>query len=448
MDTRTIGANTAGRTATPKTARDYILAGWASMAGTTIEWYDFFLYGTAAALLFNKVFFPTLDPVLGTLAAFATYGVGFIGRPLGGIVFGHFGDRIGRKSMLMATLLLMGLPSMGIGLIPSYQSIGYWAAATLVAMRFLQGMAVGGEWGGAVLMAVEHAPEGMKGFFGSLPQTGVGFGLILSTLAMSAVAVLPEADLLSWGWRLPFLASFVLLVVGWLIRTRVPESPDFERMKREGESVKAPVLAVMRKHPRALLLIIGARTAENTWFYLVVAFALAYAANQLKIPKEQILHAITAGAAVSLVTMPLAGYISDKIGQKRLFIIGLLAMCLFASPFFGMLATRDPVTVWWAMVLGVGVVFPILYAPESQLFASQFPAEVRYSGISVSVQIAGVLGGGVAPMIATALLATAGGSPRYVVGYMLALGLIALVCTFFMRTGEPAVETAIVAQPR
>jgi metabolite-proton symporter len=433
MDIPSTAGAAVGITPARKSAKDYLLAGWASMAGTTIEWYDFFLYGTAAALVFNKIFFPTLDPILGTLAAFATYGVGFIGRPMGGIVFGHFGDRIGRKSMLMATLLMMGIPSMAIGLIPSYQSIGYWAAGTLVAMRFLQGMAVGGEWGGAVLMAVEHAPPGRKGFFGSLPQTGVGFGLILSSLAMAAVAALPEADLLSWGWRVPFLASILLVAIGWVIRSRVPESPDFERIKAERKPLKAPVLDVMRRYPRTLLLIIGARTAENTWFYLVVAFALAYAANQLKIPKSAVLHAITAGAVLSLFTMPFCGYLSDRIGQKRLFLIGLVIMCLFAAPFFSMLGTRDPSTVWWAMVLGVGVVFPILYAPESQLFASQFPAEVRYSGISVSVQLAGVLGGGVAPIIATALLASGGGRPHFVVAYMVALGLIGLICTVFMR---------------
>jgi metabolite-proton symporter len=417
----------------PKSAKDYLIAGWASMAGTTIEWYDFFLYGTAAALVFNKIFFPTLDPILGTLAAFATYGVGFIGRPMGGIVFGHFGDRIGRKSMLLVTLLLMGIPSMVIGLIPSYQSIGYWAAAMLVAMRFLQGMAVGGEWGGAVLMAVEHAPPGRKGFFGSLPQTGVGFGLILSSLAMAGVSTLSQADLLAWGWRVPFLASIVLVVIGWVIRVRVPESPDFERIKAQGQSVKAPILDAVRRNPRELLLIIGARTAENTWFYLVVAFALAYAANQLKVPKADLLHAITAGAVLSLFTMPFCGYLSDRIGQRRLFMIGLVIMCLFAAPFFAMLGTRDPVAVWWAMVLGVGVVFPILYAPESQLFAAQFPAEIRYSGISLSVQLAGVLGGGIAPMFATGLLAMGGGHPHYVIAYMVALGIVALLCTAFMR---------------
>ena len=433
----------------PRRARDYLIAGWASMAGTTIEWYDFFLYGTAAALVFNKIFFPTLDPILGTLAAFATYGVGFIGRPMGGIVFGHFGDRVGRKAMLLVTLLMMGIPSMVIGLIPSYQSIGYWAAALLVAMRFLQGMAVGGEWGGAVLMAVEHAPPGRKGFFGSLPQTGVGFGLILSSLAMAAVTALPEADLLAWGWRVPFLASIALVAIGWVIRVRVPESPDFERVKAQGEPLKAPVLEAMRRHPRELLIIIGARAAENAWFYLVVAFALAYAANQLKIPKSTILHAITAGAALSLVTMPFCGHLSDRIGQRRLFLIGLVIMCLFAAPFFAMLGTRDPVTVWWAMVLGVGVVFPILYAPESQLFASQFPAEIRYSGISLSVQIAGVIGGGIAPIIATALLAMGDGRPKYVVAYMVAMGIVALFCTLLMRphaASQPA-ESPSLAHP-
>jgi MFS family permease len=355
---------------------------------------------------------------------------------MGGIVFGHFGDRIGRKSMLLVTLLLMGVPSMVIGTIPSYQSIGYWAAAALVAMRFLQGMAVGGEWGGAVLMAVEHAPPGRKGFFGSLPQTGVGLGLILSSLAMAAVTTLPEADLLSWGWRIPFVSSILLVGLGWFIRVRVPESPDFERLKAHGEPVKAPILQAIRCHPRELLIIIGARTAENTWFYIVVAFALAYAANQLKIPKSAILHAITAGSALSLVSMPFCGYLSDKIGQKRLFTIGLLIMCAFAAPFFMMLGTRDPIAVWWAMVLGVGLVFPILYAPESQLFASQFPAEIRYSGISLSVQVAGVLGGGVAPLIATGLLAVGKGDPHYVVIYMIALGIVAILCTRLMRSCE------------
>lgn len=247
-----------------RSRRQYVTAGLASMMGTSIEWYDFFLYGTAAALIFNKIFFPSIDPLTGTLAAFATYSVGFFARPLGGVIFGHFGDRVGRKSMLLITLFLMGIPTILIGLIPSYHSIGYWAAVLLVLMRFLQGLAVGGEWGGAVLMAVEHAPEGKKGFFGSLPQTGVAPGLILSSLAMSAVAQLPESDMLSWGWRIPFLASVFLLLVGWFIRIKVAESRDFEHMETKGDKVQVPALVVLRQYPREVLVVLGGRLAEVT----------------------------------------------------------------------------------------------------------------------------------------------------------------------------------------
>lgn len=420
---------------TVNTAPQHRIAGLASMAGTTIEWYDFFLYGTAAALVFNKLFFPALDPVSGVLAAFATYAVGFIGRPLGGIVFGHFGDKVGRKSMLILTLLMMGVPTVLIGLIPTYESIGYWAAVLLVTLRFMQGIAVGGEWGGAVLMAVEHAPEGRKGFYGSLPQTGVGAGLVLSTLAMAAVSRLPEADMLSWGWRLPFLASSVLLIVGWLIRVKVAESPDFERMKKAPVPVvaKAPIKVVLRDHRRAVLTIIGARMAENAWFYLAATFALAYTTGQLGLPRADVLSAITAGAALSLITMPLAGWLSDRIGQKRLYLIGMTLLMLYVWPFFALLGSRDLHQVWVAMVVALGVVFPLMYAPESQLFARQFPAAVRYSGISLGVQIAGVLGGGLAPMIATALLAQGGGEPKYVVMYLLGLAAIAMVSAATMN---------------
>ncbi|MDQ6212600.1 MFS transporter, partial [Achromobacter insolitus] len=277
--------------AAARSRRDYVTAGLASMMGTTIEWYDFFLYGTAAALIFNKIFFPSFDPLTGTLAAFATYSVGFFARPLGGVIFGHYGDKIGRKSMLLITLLLMGVPTILIGLIPSYEQIGYWAAVLLVMMRFLQGIAVGGEWGGAVLMAVEHAPEGKKGFFGSLPQAGVAPGLILSSLAMGAVATLPEADMLAWGWRLPFLASVVLLLVGWFIRVKVAESPDFEQMKEKGAKVEVPVAVVLKHHRRALMVVVGARLAEVTWFYTVVTFSLAYATGTLGIARSVMLDA-------------------------------------------------------------------------------------------------------------------------------------------------------------
>ncbi|AXA77283.1 MFS transporter [Achromobacter xylosoxidans] len=426
------------KTAPARSRRDYVTAGLASMMGTTIEWYDFFLYGTAAALIFNKIFFPSFDPLTGTLAAFATYSVGFFARPLGGVIFGHYGDRIGRKSMLLITLLLMGVPTILIGLIPSYEQIGYWAAVLLVLMRFLQGIAVGGEWGGAVLMAVEHAPQGKKGFFGSLPQAGVAPGLILSSLAMGAVAGLPEQDMLSWGWRLPFLASVVLLAVGWFIRVKVAESPDFEQMRDKGAKVEVPVAAVLRHHRRALWTVVGARLAEVTWFYTVVTFSLAYATGTLGIPRAVMLDATIWGAALALFTMPLFGMLGDRIGHKWVFMAGAVGILACAPLFFQLLATGQTGWIIVAVCLAVGLVYACLYGPEGTLFSSQFPAEVRYTGISLAVQVSGAIGGGLAPIVATWLLARAGGDPKYVVWYLSALGVVAVFSAWRMRGDTPA----------
>ncbi|MFY2992892.1 MFS transporter [Achromobacter xylosoxidans] len=426
------------KTAPARSRRDYVTAGLASMMGTTIEWYDFFLYGTAAALIFNKIFFPSFDPLTGTLAAFATYSVGFFARPLGGVIFGHYGDRIGRKSMLLITLLLMGVPTILIGLIPSYEQIGYWAAVLLVLMRFLQGIAVGGEWGGAVLMAVEHAPQGKKGFFGSLPQAGVAPGLILSSLAMGAVAGLPEQDMLSWGWRLPFLASVVLLLVGWFIRVKVAESPDFEQMRDKGAKVEVPVAAVLRHHRCALWTVVGARLAEVTWFYTVVTFSLAYATGTLGIPRAVMLDATIWGAALALFTMPLFGMLGDRIGHKWVFMAGAVGILACAPLFFQLLATGQTGWIIVAVCLAVGLVYACLYGPEGTLFSSQFPAEVRYTGISLAVQVSGAIGGGLAPIVATWLLARAGGDPKYVVWYLSALGVVAVFSAWRMRGDAPA----------
>lgn len=416
-----------------RSSRQYVTAGLASMMGTTIEWYDFFLYGTAAALIFNKIFFPAFDPITGTLAAFATYSVGFFARPLGGFVFGHFGDKLGRKSMLLITLFLMGIPTILIGLIPSYESIGYWAAVLLVLMRFLQGIAVGGEWGGAVLMAVEHAPEGKKGFFGSLPQTGVAPGLILSSLAMGAVASLPEEDMLSWGWRLPFLASVVLLLVGWWIRAKVAESPDFEQMSKKGKQVPIPALEVLRHYPREVLLVVGGRLAEVTWFYTVVTFALAYATTTLGVERSVMLDATVWGAFAALFTMPLFGVLGDRIGFKWVFMAGTICMLAFSSTFFSMLGSLDSKTITLALVIAIGLVYAALYGPQGGLFSTQFPPEVRYSGISIAVQVSGAIGGGLAPLVATSLLAYGDGQPDYIVWYLSGLGLIAFASTWFMH---------------
>nr|WP_038345857.1 MFS transporter [Acinetobacter sp. A47] len=408
------------------------LAGISSMVGTTIEWYDFFIYGAAAALIFNKLFFPNLDPLTGVLAAFATYAVGFIGRPLGGLVFGHFGDKIGRKSMLLLTLMLMGIPTVLIGLLPTYESIGYWAAIGLVMLRFIQGMAMGGEWGGAVLMAVEHAPEGKKGFWGSLPQASTGGGLMLASIALGLVSLLPEQALFSWGWRIPFLASIILLAVGWYIRVKVPESPDFEKVKQQAKAVKVPALQVFRQHPKQLISIIVARAAENAWFYIASTFTLAYTTTQLGIARQQILFATICGAAVIMVMTPLCGHLSDKVGQRNMFMFGLCVLALYCYPFFGMLNSKDPVLVWTAIVLAIGVVFPIMYAPQAQLFARQFPAHIRYSGISISVQLAGVIGGGLAPLIATKLLSIGGGKPDLIMLYIASMAVVAIIATLFM----------------
>src|SRR5690606_7153500 len=367
--------------------QQHVTAGLASLIGTTIEWYDFFLYGTAAALIFNQIFFPAFDPIAGTLAAFATYSVGFFARPLGGMIFGHFGDRIGRKSMLIVTLYLMGIPTILIGLVPSYDSIGYWAALLLVIMRFLQGVAVGGEWGGAVLMAVEHAPKGKKGFFGSLPQTGVAPGLILSSFAMGAVAMLPEEDMLSWGWRLPFLASVFLLAVGVYIRVRVSESPDFEKMITRGTESRLPLLDVVRKHPRAVLTVVGCRLAEVTWFYTVVVFSLAYATGTLGVSKSTMLDATIWGAFLALFMMPLFGVLGDKIGPKWIFVAGTMGIFLFGSVFFNLIGTESAFWINIAMIVAIGVVYAAMYGPQGALFSAQFPPEVRYSGISLGVQV-------------------------------------------------------------
>lgn len=412
------------------------LAGISSMVGTTIEWYDFFIYGAAAALIFNKLFFPNLDPLMGVMAAFATYAVGFIGRPLGGIVFGHFGDKVGRKSMLLLTLVLMGIPTVLIGLLPTYESIGYWATFFLVILRFIQGMAMGGEWGGAVLMAVEHAPEGGKGFWGSLPQASAGGGLMLASIALGLVSLMPEQILFSWGWRLPFLASIVLLAIGWYIRVKVPESPDFEKIKEKAEEIKVPALQVFKNHSKELVTIIIARAAENAWFYIASTFALAYTTTQLGIPRQNILFATICGGAMVMFMTPLCGHLSDKVGQRNMFMFGLILLALYCYPFFSMLNTKDPFLVWTAIVVAIGVVFPVMYAPQSQLFARQFPAEIRYSGISISVQFAGVLGGGLAPLIATKLLSIGQGSPHLISIYILSMAIVAIICTCFMKRDQ------------
>jgi metabolite-proton symporter len=402
----------------------------ASFIGTAIEWYDFFLYGTAAALIFNELFFPKAEPSVGTLAALATFGVGFAARPIGGIIFGHFGDRIGRKSMLVLSLLIMGLATAAIGVLPTYASIGVAAPILLVVLRMAQGLGVGGEWGGAVLMSVEHAPTGKRGLYGAFPQMGVPAGLFASTVIFTITqAVTSEAQFTSWGWRVPFLFSLVLVAVGLFIRLRIMESPAFQEVKDTGTEAPKPIVDVIKTHPREVLVAMGMRIAENGIFYVFTVFVLAYGEDTLKLGKSTMLTGVAIAAAVGLLTIPLWGRLSDRIGRKPLYMAGAVFSLLFAFPFFAMVDTKEPILIWLAIVLGVNVGHDLMYGPQGAYYAELFGTRVRYSGASLGYQLASVLSGGFAPLIAAALLAANNGSPTLVAAYMAVMGVITVVAT-------------------
>jgi MHS family shikimate/dehydroshikimate transporter-like MFS transporter len=408
----------------------------ASLIGTSIEWYDFFLYGTAAALVFNKLFFPNFDPLVGTIAAFATFSVGFIARPVGGIVFGHFGDKIGRKKMLYITLLIMGLATACIGLLPTYKSIGVWAPILLVVLRLAQGFGLGGEWGGAVLMAVEHAPANKRGFYGSWPQIGAYIGLLLSTLVFRYVSGMPEGDFLNWAWRIPFLLSFLLVGVGLYIRKKVAESPVFEKVKAKAALEKAapkmPILEVI-KHPRVILLAMGARFAENGLFYVFTTFALTYVATQLKVDRVIALNGLLIAAAINIFGGPAWGALSDKLGRRPVYIYGAVACGVLAFPFFWMLETKQPGMIHLAILLPLFLGHAAMYGPQASFFSELFPAHLRYSGASLGYQLASVFAGGLSPLIATGLLAACGGKTWGVSLYMIALVLITVVSVGLLK---------------
>jgi metabolite-proton symporter len=402
----------------------------ASFIGTTIEWYDFFLYGTAAALVFNKLFFPEFDPLVGTLAAFGTYAVGFIARPIGGIVIGHYGDKIGRKAMLILTLLIMGIATFLVGLMPTYEQIGVWAAVILVLLRLAQGFGVGGEWGGAVLMAVEHAPAGRRGFYGSWPQTGVPAGLLLSTLVFSIFSSQPEAQFLAWGWRVPFLLSFILVIVGMFIRLKLAETPAFARVKETQTLARMPILDVIRTYPKNVLLAMGARIAENGFFYIFSVFVLSYVTQALKLPRQTILNAVLLAAALELVVIPAFGALSDRIGRRPVYLFGAAFAAIFSFPFFWLLDTKQDFLVWLAVILGLNLAHGAMYGPQASFFSELFGTRVRYSGASLGYQLASVLAGGLSPIIATALLAGSGGSYVPIAIYMIGMAVITLIAVY------------------
>ena len=403
----------------------------ASTIGTAIEWYDFFLYGTAAGLVFGKLYFPNEDPLTATLAAFGTYFIGFVGRPIGAAIFGHYGDRIGRKATLIATLLLMGVATFLVAFVPTYSSIGIWGAVILTVLRMIQGIGVGGEWGGSVLLAMEWSrTHGQRGLVASWPQFGVPCGLFLSNLAVLAFSQWSGDQFLTWGWRIPFALSIVLVGVGLWIRLGILETPVFREVVKNNKVEKAPIVEVFRKHPKEIILSALLRVSEQAPFYIFTAFIFAYAVNTLHMSRNFILTAVLVASCVSFVTIPLSGHISDRIGRKKMYLIGAATVGLFGFLYFGMVDTAIPSAVFIAIVLSL-IPHDMQYGPQAALIAEAFTPRLRYSGASLGYQLASIIAGGPAPIIATALFATYQSGYAIAV-YIAACAVISLVAAAFM----------------
>ncbi len=401
----------------------------ASFLGTTVEWYDFFLYGTAAALVFPKLFFPGFSPLAGTLASFATFGVAFFARPIGGVVFGHFGDRVGRKALLVTTLLLMGGATFLIGALPTFSQVGVLAPILLVVLRVTQGFAVGGEWGGATLMVVEHAPEKHRVFYASWPQLGVPAGLVLSSLAFAACASLPERQFLAWGWRVAFLLSLVLIVLALFIQLRLEESPVFSRVRELGIAARAPVLEVLRSYRAAVVLAIGVVFVTISAFYIVTTFSLSYLTQQLGVARKVALIGNVVFSVAEAAIILISARAADRIGKFRVAICSAWWVVLFSYPFFWLLATREPALIWLAMG-GAAIGMGSLYGIVGAILAELFEPRVRCSGISLGYQMAGLLGGAPTPFIATFLIHRSGGNTWSVATYLAGTALISLVAVY------------------
>jgi len=428
------------------TAKETRRVAGATLIGTSIEWFDFFVYGAAAALVFGKLFFPSANPLTGTLLALSTFGVGFVARPFGGVVFAHFGDRIGRKSMLVLSVVMMGGGTFLVGLLPTYATIGVAAPILLVLLRIVQGIGLGGEWGAAAVMAVEYAPPHRRGFFGSFPQTGVPAGMLTANLSLLIVsAVLSEEAFLSWGWRLPFLASIVLVVVGIVIRLRVAESPVFEATKSAGKIERQPVLAVLRRQPLNVLRAAGLRFAENSTFYIHTTFVLTYGTVALGLARDDLLLAVIVSSALGLISIPFYGWACDRVGRRPVVLWGSLVLLAMSWPYFWALDSRSLPWIVLATVVAVNIGNSAVYAPQPAYFSELFEPEVRYSGASIGAQGASVFAGGLAPVIATALLDATGGW-GWIAVYMSAMVLITIVAALLspdpylaaLRKGETA----------
>lgn len=415
----TLSAETIAPRATPSPIAHVVSA---SVLGTAIEWYDFLIYGTAAALVFNKLFFPAFDPMIGTIAAFGTYAVGFVARPIGGAIIGHYGDRLGRKTMLMATLLIMGAGTFLIGCLPTYQQIGIWAPVLLVGLRFIQGIGLGGEWSGAVIMVAEHAGN-RRGLWGSLVQVGFPAGVAASTAIFGALSTLPEASFLSWGWRVPFLASIVMVAVGLFVRFRLAETPAFQELIARKDRAAQPIVEVIRRDWRSFLLAVGVTVSEVGLAYILTVFVITYGTGKLALPREVVLNAVVYAALVEFITLPLAGWLSDIYGRKALYLTGALTTILLAFPLFWLFDTKDPTIITLAMIVTMTMTHALLFGPKAAFMPELFGTRVRYSGASLGANVAAALSGGFSPVIATALLVWAGASWAISL-YIIALSLI------------------------
>ncbi|CCJ75347.1 MHS family MFS transporter [Cronobacter muytjensii] len=414
----------------------------ASLTGSAIEWFDYFLYGTAAALVFNKIFFPMVDPVIGLILSWLSFSLTFFIRPIGGVFFAHIGDRIGRKKTLVLTLSLMGGATVMIGLLPTYETIGIWAPVLLILMRIIQGMGIGGEWGGALLLAYEYAPEKRKGFFGSIPQAGVTIGMLMATFIVSLMTLFSEAQFLAWGWRIPFLLSAVLVLLGLWIRRGIDETPDFQQAKRTGQLSKTPLRVTVRHHWREVLIAAGLKVVETAPFYIFSTFVVSYATTTLAYEKSQALESVTLAALVATILIPLMGLLSDKIGRKRMYAVSVMLLGAFIVPWFMLLDTGTT----WGIMLATVIAFGVLWAPITAVLGTLcseiFHARVRYTGITLGYQLGAALAGGTAPLIATGLLAHSGGDWTPVAWYLavtVAISLLAILCASRLHRRETPV---------
>ncbi len=400
-----------------------------SVLGTAVEWYDFLIYAVATALIFNKLFFPSNDPTLSTIIGFGTYGVGFFARPLGAAIFGHFGDRIGRKAMLATTIVIMGVGTFLIGLLPTYAQIGVAAPALLVALRFLQGVGLGGEWGGAVLMVVENAPQHRRGMMGAMVQMGNPIGNLAAVGVFALVSNMPEADFLAWGWRIPFLVSVFLVGVGLFIRLRLQETPVFLDLEAARQVARRPLAEVFTTHRKSFLIAVGLKVSEIAWASIAGVFVISYATGKLGLPRQAILNILLLASFLALFTIPLFGWLSDIVGRRTMFFATCLFSVLFAFPLFWMLDTRDTVWVTVAIVLGINCGQMVGFGVGAPWYSELFPARMRYSGASLGFQIGAALSGGLTPFIAATLVKWSGGAPWPISLYLIACALITAVAT-------------------